>query len=146
LKKYLFLPILFFITSYQTVFANFYNAQTLILENGFKFVFVKNPRVEQSAHYSLIYNVGARDENADLHKTGLAHFLEHLMFHGTTLYPPNVYETIIYKAGGEQNAETEHDYTKYYATIPKENLIEVLEIEADRMQNLLIEAAFLNTP
>ncbi|MDP1725035.1 MAG: pitrilysin family protein [Alphaproteobacteria bacterium] len=111
----------------------------MILENGFKFVFVKNPRVEQSAHYSLIYNVGARDENVDLHKTGLAHFLEHLMFHGTKLYPRNTYQEKIFQAGGEQNAETNYDYTKYYATIPKNQLIEILEIEADRMQHLVIE-------
>ena len=145
MKKYLFLPILFLMGSYHALFANFYNAQTLILENGFKFVFVKNPRVERSAHYSLIYNVGARDEDSELHKTGLAHFLEHLMFHGTKLYPPNVYEEIIYKAGGNQNAATGLDYTKYHATIHKNKLIELLKIEADRMQHLDIQPeAFKN--
>ena len=78
---------------------------------------------------------GSRNEVED-GKTGFAHFFEHMMFRGTEQYPPHEYEAIITRAGARQNAYTTDDYTNYHVTFAKEDLEKILEIEADRFQNL----------
>ncbi|HYN40132.1 MAG TPA: pitrilysin family protein, partial [Thermoanaerobaculia bacterium] len=76
-------------------------------------------------------------------KSGFAHFFEHMMFRGTRNYPPEAYQALLTKAGARQNAYTTDDYTNYHTTFAKEDLEKVLEIEADRFQNLdYPEAAF----
>ena len=78
---------------------------------------------------------GSRNE-VEPGKTGFAHFFEHMMFRGTEKYPPDAYEAILTKAGARQNAYTTDDYTNYHITFAKEDLEKILEIEADRFQNL----------
>jgi len=78
---------------------------------------------------------GARNE-VEPGKTGFAHFFEHMMFRGTRSYPPEKYQEIITKAGARQNAYTSDDYTNYHITFAKEDLEEILKIEADRFQHL----------
>ena len=85
---------------------------------------------------------GSRNE-VEPGKSGFAHFFEHMMFRGTKAYPPAAYQAILTKAGARQNAYTTDDYTNYHTTFAKEDLEKVLEIEADRFQNLLYsEEAF----
>ena len=85
---------------------------------------------------------GSRNE-VEPGKSGFAHFFEHMMFRGTKAYPPAAYQAILTKAGARQNAYTTDDYTNYHTTFAKEDLEKVLEIEADRFQNLdYPEAAF----
>lgn len=85
---------------------------------------------------------GSRNE-VEPGKSGFAHFFEHMMFRGTKAYPPAEYQAILTKAGARQNAYTTDDYTNYHTTFAKEDLEKVLEIEADRFQNLLYpEEAF----
>jgi zinc protease len=85
---------------------------------------------------------GSRNE-VEPGKSGFAHFFEHMMFRGTKAYPPEAYQAILTKAGARQNAYTTDDYTNYHTTFAKEDLEKVLEIEADRFQNLdYPEAAF----
>ncbi|MFN7988721.1 MAG: pitrilysin family protein [Thermoanaerobaculia bacterium] len=85
---------------------------------------------------------GSRNE-VEPGKSGFAHFFEHMMFRGTKAYPPEKYQAILTKAGARQNAYTTDDYTNYHTTFAKEDLEKVLEIEADRFQNLLYpEEAF----
>lgn len=78
--------------------------------------------------------MGSADSPAD--KTGLAHFLEHLMFKGTQKFPKDTYKRTINDLGGEQNANTTWDRTAYFVTIAKEHLAIVMEMEADRMNHL----------
>ena len=85
---------------------------------------------------------GSRNE-VEPGKSGFAHFFEHMMFRGTKAYPPAAYQAILTKAGARQNAYTTDDYTNYHVTFAKEDLEKILEIEADRFQNLdYPEAAF----
>ena len=76
-------------------------------------------------------------------KSGFAHFFEHMMFRGTAAYPPEKYQAIMTSAGARTNAYTTDDYTNYHATFAKEDLETILQVEADRFQNLSYpEAAF----
>ena len=85
------------------------------------------------------YAVGSRDEQPGL--TGIAHFLEHMMFRGTKKYGPKVFSEIIKKNGGSHNAFTSFDYTAYYERIASDRLELIIELEADRMVNMVIEKA-----
>ncbi len=116
------------------------NAQNLILqqatlENGLQLVVIPNHRMPILTHM-VFYKVGAIDEING--KSGLAHFLEHLMFKGTPNVPSGDFSRRIADIGGSENAMTTPDYTAYYQTIAKEHLPLVMELEADRMQNLLL--------
>ncbi len=82
------------------------------------------------------YKVGAADEPQG--QAGIAHFLEHLMFKGTTKYPYGEFDRLIRVNGGDQNAFTSQDYTAYFQRIARERLPLVMELEADRMQNLVL--------
>ncbi len=85
--------------------------------------------------YNQWFKVGSVDEKEG--RTGLAHFFEHLMFKGTPKYPGKVYEDIIHGNGGANNAFTTRDYTGYYTYLPSDKLKLVIDIESDRMHNLL---------
>ena len=79
--------------------------------------------------------VGSRNE-VEPGKSGFAHFFEHMMFRGTEKYPNEEYTRILKNTGANQNAYTSDDLTNYYITFAKEDLEKVLELEADRFQNL----------
>lgn len=83
------------------------------------------------------YRVGSRQEPAG--QSGLAHFLEHMLFKGTKQYGKGEIARLIGRTGGQQNAFTSHDYTAYYETVPSEYLELALKIEADRMVNALLD-------
>jgi zinc protease len=97
-----------------------------------------NARIPVITHM-LIVKAGAADDPYG--KSGLAHYLEHLMFAGTKNFPEGVYDRSIARVGGAQNAYTTHDYTLYYATVPREHLPMVMTMEADRFSNLAIDSA-----
>jgi len=78
---------------------------------------------------------GSRNEIEE-GKTGFAHFFEHMMFRGTPAYPADAYGAIIKNAGADQNAYTDDDLTNYYTTFTTDDLEKILEVEADRFQNL----------
>jgi zinc protease len=78
---------------------------------------------------------GSRNE-VEPGKSGFAHFFEHMMFRGTKAYPPEKYQSVLTRAGARSNAYTTDDYTNYHTTFAKEDLAEVLAMEADRFQNL----------
>lgn len=81
---------------------------------------------------NTLYNVGARDEQAD--KTGFAHLFEHLMFGGSKNIAE--YDKAVENAGGSNNAFTNNDYTNYYITVPAENIETAFWLESDRMMML----------
>jgi zinc protease len=80
------------------------------------------------------YRVGAADEPRG--SSGIAHFLEHLMFKGTEAIPPGQFSKIVARNGGEDNAFTNHDVTAYFQRVAKDRLPTMMAMEADRMANL----------
>jgi zinc protease len=103
------------------------------LDNGLKVVVIPDHRAPVVTQM-LWYRVGSADERRG--KSGIAHFLEHLMYQGTERIAAGDFSKIIAAEGGEDNAFTGEDVTAYHQTIPKEVLPLVMELEADRMAGL----------
>ena len=82
------------------------------------------------------YKVGAADETPG--KSGLAHFLEHLMFKGTAQNPGNRFSQAVAAIGGQENAFTSSDYTGFFQRVPREQLKEMMAFEADRITGLVL--------
>ena len=106
------------------------------LENGLKIV-VKEDHRAPVVMTQIWYRVGSADEPLD--KGGISHVLEHMMFKGTTDVSSDDYERLIAKFGGVNNAFTSYDYTGYYELFPANRLPLALELEADRMTNLVFD-------
>ncbi len=106
---------------------------TFELDNGMQVVVVENHRAPVVIH-TVWYRVGAADEPPG--KSGIAHFLEHLMFKGTETVAAGEFSKIVARNGGRDNAFTSYDYTGYIQTISRDNLELVMRMEADRMVNL----------
>lgn len=111
-----------------------FKATEKTLANGLKIIVVPTG-MPNLVSLQIPVQVGSRNE-VEPGKTGFAHFFEHMMFRGTEKYPPPIYNAIITKAGARQNAYTTDDYTNYHITFAKEDLEQIIEIEADRFQNL----------
>lgn len=110
-----------------------FNAGSFTLENGLQVVVVNNPRVPVVTHILWI-KAGSGDEKPGV--SGIAHFLEHLMFKGTKAIPAGQYSRTIQRNAGNENAFTSHDYTAFFATLPSAKLPLAMALEADRMQNI----------
>ena len=83
----------------------------------------------------IVVQTGSRNE-VEPGKTGFAHLFEHMMFRGTEKYPPEKYTELLSRAGAASNASTNSDITAFHTTISKEDLPAILDMEADRFQNL----------
>ena len=83
----------------------------------------------------VVVQTGSRNE-VEAGKTGFAHLFEHIMFRGTDKYPPEKYGDVLKRAGAASNASTNSDATTFHTTISKEDLPQILAMEADRFQNL----------
>jgi zinc protease len=103
------------------------------LKNGLQVLVIPDHRAPVVTQM-VWYKVGAADEPPG--SSGIAHFLEHLMFKGTDLIPTGQFSKTIAKNGGEDNAFTNHDVTAYFQRVAKDRLPKVMEMEADRMANL----------
>ncbi len=115
--------------------AGVFNPQTFTLENGMKVVVVPNHRAPIVVHM-VWYGVGSADEPPG--KSGIAHFLEHLMFKGTKTVASGEFSRIVRRNGGRDNAFTSNDYTGYYQMVASDRLELMMEMEADRMTGLLL--------
>jgi zinc protease len=109
---------------------------TFTLANGMQVVLIEDHRTPVVTHM-LWYKVGSADETPG--KSGLAHFLEHLMFKGTATHPAGEFSQTVLKVGGSENAFTNTDYTGYFQRVPKEQLGRMMAFEADRMTNLVLK-------
>jgi zinc protease len=118
----------------QTAAAVF-DARTFTLNNGLQVVVVPNHRAPVVTQM-IWYRVGAADEPAG--KSGIAHFLEHLMFKGTPTMPPGAFSREVARVGGNENAFTGADYTSYFQSVAVEHLEMIMRLEADRMANLVL--------
>src|SRR5580692_10851410 len=108
------------------------------LGNGLEVVVIPDHRTPVVTHM-VWYKVGSADETAG--KSGLAHFLEHLMFKGTKKNPLGRYSQTVATLGGQENAFTTDDYTTYYQRVPRERLKTLMEFESDRMTGLVLTDA-----
>lgn len=106
------------------------------LPNGLQVVVIPDHRTAVVTHM-MWYKVGAADETPG--KSGLAHFLEHLMFKGTEKHPAGEFSKVIQRLGGNENAFTTSDYTGYYQRTPRDKLATLMEFEADRMTGLTLK-------
>lgn len=111
-------------------------AKKYTLPNGLTVILSKNTKLPVFSIYSF-YKVGSKDEPKGM--TGASHFLEHMMFKGAKKYGLGEFDKIIEANGGFSNAYTNYDQTVYYEKMPAAALENILDLESDRMQNLLLE-------
>ena len=105
------------------------------LENGMDVVVVEDHRAPVAIQM-IWYKVGAADEPAG--QSGIAHFLEHLMFRGTELHGLGEFQRTVQLLGGSDNGFTSRDFTGYNQRVAADRLENVMELEADRMTGLLM--------
>ena len=106
------------------------------LGNGLQVVVIPDHRTPVVTQM-IWYKVGSADETPG--KSGLAHFLEHLMFKGTSKHPVGEFSQTVLRIGGNENAFTSTDYTGYFQRVPREQLAKMMEFEADRMTGLILK-------
>src|SRR5499425_1504687 len=109
---------------------------TFTLPNGLQVLVIQDRRTPVVTQM-VWYKVGSADETPG--KSGLAHFLEHLMFKGTQKHPVGEFSQTVLKIGGNENAFTSNDYTGYFQRVPRDKLGLMMEFEADRMTGLILK-------
>lgn len=107
-----------------------------VLPNGLK-VLLKEEHKAPVVTFQVWYKVGSRNEK--LGTTGVSHVLEHMMFKGTKKYGPKQFSQIVQRNGGNDNAFTGKDYTAYFENFASDRIAISLDLESDRMQNLLLD-------
>src|SRR3990172_800369 len=112
------------------------NVTEKVLPNGLK-VLLKEEHKAPVVTFQIWYKVGSRNER--LGRTGISHLLEHLMFKGTKKHGPKTFSQTVQRNGGNDNAFTSKDYTAYFETFASDRVEISLDLESDRMQNLLID-------
>jgi zinc protease len=115
---------------------------TFTLDNGLQVVVIPDHRTPAISHM-IWYRAGAGEDPPGV--SGIAHFLEHLMFKGTKAHPAGEFEARINAVGGNQNASTSSDYTEFHQSVSREHLGLVMEYEADRMVNVDISEEAVRT-
>lgn len=113
------------------------NPYEMTLKNGMRII-VKEDHRAPTAVQMVWYRVGSMDEVDG--ESGVAHVLEHMMFKGTPNVGPGEFNKRVAAAGGRDNAFTSRDYTAYFQQVPKEKLEDVMQLEADRMRHLNVDA------
>ena len=129
----MFIGLMLFLSSHPASARPWVEPETFTLDNGLQVVVLPDHRAPVVTHM-VWYRVGAADEPPG--KSGIAHFLEHLMFKGTDKIAPGEFSKIVARMGGQDNAFTSQDYTAYFQRIALAQLPKVMAMEADRMANL----------
>jgi zinc protease len=115
-----------------------FGAESFTLANGLQVVVLPSHRTPAITQM-VWYKTGAADDPRG--KSGIAHFLEHLLFKGTRTHPPGDFTALIAGSGGRNNAFTTQDYTVFHETVAKDQLQLVMQLEADRMTGLMLDDA-----
>jgi zinc protease len=121
----------------KTAQAVFKDLKTATLENGLR-VYLLPVKGSPTVSVMVAYKVGSADEEKD--QTGLSHYLEHLMFKGTEKLLPGDIDRATQRNGGRNNAYTSEDMTVYHFDFAADRWQSALDIEADRMRNIRIDA------
>ena len=119
-----------------------FNAKEFYLDNGLRVIVVENKRAPVVSQM-IWYNFGSGVEKKG--QSGLAHFMEHLMFKGTSNFPKNYFSNFLSRVGGSENAFTSYDYTAYFQIFPSEHIEKIIEMEADRMKNIILDRDLVET-
>ncbi len=112
------------------------DSRVVMLDNGLKLIMLEDHK-SPVVTFQIWYKVGAVDENSGT--TGLTHLVEHMMFKGTKKYPKGEFSRIVARNGGMENAFTSKEYTAYFEKFASDRLELSLELESDRMQNLILD-------
>src|SRR5881296_3298131 len=107
------------------------------LENGLRVLLQEDHR-SPIVSFQMWYRVGSRNEARGA--TGIAHFLEHMMFKSTPTHGQGQFARLVEQNGGQDNAFTSQDVTSYYVNIAADRIDLVIDLESDRMQNLKLDA------
>ena len=118
------------------VFAQDLKVTETVLPNGLK-VLLKEEHKSPIVTFQIWYHVGSRNER--LGKTGMSHVLEHMMFKGAKKYGPKQFSRLVQRNGGNDNAFTSKNYTAYFENLAADRLEIAMDLEADRMQDLLLD-------
>ncbi|MFA6302478.1 MAG: pitrilysin family protein [Legionella sp.] len=142
MESYIFFHLGFLVRTLLSIFLivlscqSFSQVQEFQLNNGLK-VLVKEDHRAPIAVSMIWYNIGSADEPGGI--TGVSHAIEHMMFKGTPKYPLGVFSKTIAALGGQENAFTNNDYTAFFEKIDASHIATAFELEADRMNNLLLD-------
>jgi zinc protease len=131
--------LVFFVSPVGAIAQTTFNSEppaSFTLPNGLQVVVIQDHRTPVVTQM-IWYKVGSADETPG--KSGLAHFLEHLMFKGTAKHPAGEFSQTVLKIGGNENAFTSLDYTGYFQRVPRDQLGRMMEFEADRMTGLVLK-------
>ncbi|QGX99788.1 insulinase family protein [Roseovarius faecimaris] len=109
---------------------------TYTLDNGMEVVVVEDHRAPVVVHM-VWYRAGSADEQPGV--SGVAHFLEHLLFKGTKTMEPGEFSATVMRNGGSDNAFTSYDYTAYFQRIASDRLELMMKMESDRMVNIQLD-------
>jgi zinc protease len=112
------------------------NVTEKVLPNGLK-VLLKEEHKAPIVTFQVWYKVGSRNER--LGKTGMSHLLEHMMFKGSKKYGPKQFSQTVQRNGGNDNAFTSKNYTAYFETFAADRIGISLDLESDRMVDLLLD-------
>ncbi|WP_135506743.1 M16 family metallopeptidase [Roseovarius aestuariivivens] len=115
---------------------------TFTLDNGMDVVVIEDHRAPVVSHM-VWYRAGSADEKPGV--SGVAHFLEHLLFKGTEKMEPGEFSATVARNGGSDNAFTSYDYTAYFQRVAADRLELMMQMESDRMVNLQISEADIAT-
>jgi zinc protease len=118
------------------------DVDSFTLDNGLEVVVIQDHRAPVVTHM-VWYKAGSAEDPPG--RSGIAHFLEHLMFKGTEAHPAGEFSRRVAEIGGNENAFTTHDNTVYHQTVARDQLALVMAFEADRMANLVIDDAAIAT-
>ncbi|MDP6474139.1 MAG: pitrilysin family protein [Alphaproteobacteria bacterium] len=113
-----------------------FNSEYFKLDNGLQVVVIPNHRAPVVIHM-MWYRVGSADDPVG--KSGIAHFLEHLMFKGTEDLASGEFSRIVARNGGQENAFTSWDYTGYFQRVARDRLEIVMQLEAGRIRGLVLD-------
>jgi zinc protease len=127
--------VLFLLALFPMLCAAQSGSHEFTLKNGLRLI-VKEDHRAPTAVQQVWYRVGGIDE--EVGTTGVAHVLEHMMFKGTRRYKAGEFSRLVTEAGGRDNAFTAKDYTVYFQQVHKDRLPLVMQLEADRMANLIL--------
>jgi zinc protease len=127
----------FIVFASQTSPAHAVEPKEYTLSNDMKVILVEVPKAPV-ATVQVWYKVGSRNEV--MGRAGLSHMLEHMMFKGTAKYPKGTFSRLVRKNGGMDNAFTSQDFTAYFENLAADRVTLALELEADRMQGLILDA------
>jgi len=134
--RFLVLSLFLFLSSIAPAEAQNFKVQEAALDNGLKVLLLEDHK-SAVVTFQVWYRVGSRNEIDG--RSGLAHFLEHMMFKGTKKMKPEEYSRIIAQNGGNSNAFTTQDHTVYFATMSRDKIGVEIELEADRMTNAVLD-------